>query len=129
MYVCTAGAVGEADMYVGARRDVSPQHADTVLFSSIAVGDEFIYISQGSPSFKKHCNNRIIESHGSCVFYVLVTAGTPSKYRLTSSQEESEVTVLSLGRPFSGFLKADRHKTFVLTDLKPGYDYQLNGTV
>ncbi|OEH78434.1 transmembrane [Cyclospora cayetanensis] len=121
----TSGAVGDAGMYVGARRDVSNRHPETVLFYSDDIGDDLVYISRGSPLFRKHCNRRVVEAHGACTFYVLVTAAQPSKFTLTADIDEDEVTFIPLGRSISGVLQPKRHKTFVFANLKQQFDYRV----
>lgn len=120
--------VGDADIYVGARRDVSASQPDSYLFSSAKIGDDYLYLAHGSLAYKRHCNRRVIESHGACTFYILITASVPSKYTLTADLQTSDITYIPVGRPFSGVLKPKQHKTFVLAELKPGFDYELTST-
>lgn len=125
--VYSAGAVGDANLYVGSRRDVSASDNRTILFASATVGDDFVLLSHGSAVYRQHCNETVLAAHGACTFYILVTADVPSKYVLTADVQSSDIDYLPLERPVAGVLQPKRPKSFVVTDLKPNFDYRVTG--
>ena len=124
--VYAGGGVGSAGVYVGVKRSIDIGDSSSFLFSSSDIGDNILFISSGSPLFRRYCNKRLIENYGVCTFFIAVYASLPSNFRLTVDIQSTSFSFLQLNQTNVGVLQPHLHKTLVFTDLKPNVDYRIS---
>lgn len=127
--VSSAGAVGDADLYVSNERTLSSTRGD-FLWSSEDFGSDWIFISSTSSATRRVCNEEIVKNRGACVFFILVKASEDAQYTIEVRQEVGGYELLLPdGKPLKDFIRRGHTRTFAYLDVSAEQDLRISGNL
>ncbi|PFH37798.1 hypothetical protein BESB_001400 [Besnoitia besnoiti] len=121
----TTGAVGDADLFVSPRREVSAS-APGHLWSSAELGSDWVLLAAESKTFRSFCNEAVVSASGFCIFFILVRAQEDSQYTLEVRQESGGIDAVVASVPVNDFVRRGHSKMYSYLEVSPDEDLKIS---